>query len=71
MKANYLRRLLAAALHHPELFRPGTIAEPIIEHDEWCAIYRRKACNCHPDITVTVEGVVYTIDSEGACLPRN
>ena len=71
MKRNYYQRLKAAVANHPELFRPGTLAEPIIAHDEWCAIHRRKACNCDPDITLTVQGVAYTIDREGTCLPSN
>jgi hypothetical protein len=48
MKHNYYKKL-------KKLFDQGkipTMSAQLVEiyHDDWCAIYRGKYCNCDPDI---------------------
>lgn len=57
---NYLQRIFDAAEHLPE---GGKLAEVLVSHDDTCAIFDGKPCDCTPDIEFTLEdGSVTTLD---------
>jgi hypothetical protein len=49
LKHNYMKKLM-------ELYRQGKVpqaGQPMMTdvcHDDWCAIYRGRYCNCDPEI---------------------
>jgi hypothetical protein len=45
---NYVARLQAVA----DALEPGSTNEIRIEHDNWCGVWQRRACDCSPDIRV-------------------
>ena len=47
---NYVGKLARFIDQHPEL--QGRAVSINIRHDEWCAIYSGRACNCDPDVEV-------------------
>ena len=47
---NYVRKLARLVEKHPEL--RGRASAVIIRHDDWCAIYSGRPCNCDPDVEV-------------------
>jgi hypothetical protein len=47
---NYLPKLLA--LGSPGVLERGAVYCATVAHDDWCAIYKDRPCNCDPDITV-------------------
>jgi hypothetical protein len=56
---------------HPELLTSEAPVEQFIAHNDWCRVYKRKPCNCVPDITLTVDGVAYDVDGAGNANTRN
>lgn len=46
-----------ALLQASETLAPGTVAEAIICHDDWCLLLsERGPCNCTPEVRVTELG---------------
>jgi len=60
----YMRRMRRA-------IENGVIDQPMaafaeIKHDDYCGIWKRKLCDCDPDITFdVVEGETFRLDAEG------
>lgn len=50
---NYYQKWLAAKATI-DSSKPG-IKHIDITHDDWCAIFKGKYCNCNPDVKVRVE----------------
>jgi hypothetical protein len=48
MKHNYMKKLVK--LHEKGKLATTSLTEVDIYHDDWCAIYRGRYCNCHPVI---------------------
>lgn len=46
---NYIAKLTKLTATQPII--PGTIRHVDIYHDDWCAFYRGKPCNCDPDVS--------------------
>jgi hypothetical protein len=70
-KTGYLHRRKAVFLNHPEFIASGATMVETIAHDARCRIYKRKPCNCVPDITLTVDGVAYDVDGAGNANARS
>ncbi len=64
----YMNRLLLAQ-EKLQLPRSGLL-HCTIAHDSWCAIYKGKQCNCHPEITFKRDGKLYSIDDDGNVAPQ-
>jgi hypothetical protein len=47
---NYVGKLARFIEKHPEL--RGRATAILIRHDDWCAIYSGRPCNCNPDMEV-------------------
>ena len=60
----YPHRLLAAA---PDLAAMRGVSQCMVQHDDGCAIFQRRPCNCVPDISIVpaTGDSVYTIDEQG------
>jgi len=49
-KSNYIKKI-------DDLLKPiykgtkGSINHIKIEHDNWCDVYKQKACNCNPNVS--------------------
>jgi hypothetical protein len=39
----------------PEVLAQPDVCHVVVSHDEWCAHYDGKACNCSPDIRFFAE----------------
>jgi hypothetical protein len=63
----YGHRLLA--VHAQGALERGKVYQSLIHHDHWCDIYRRRSCNCVPDISIHPldGGDVITVDVDGSC----
>lgn len=33
-------------------FKPGTVTQLRVAHDDWCGVFKGRACDCDPDIDV-------------------
>ena len=44
----YLSKLLQFAPDLAEL--PGRVGHILVSHDDWCAFFKGRACNCDPDV---------------------
>jgi hypothetical protein len=49
----YVRHLPPVAQDAP--YESGRIYHTVMMHDDWCAIYSGKGCNCNPIITRHIE----------------
>ena len=44
----------------------GHVSDVHVRHDRWCRLVKSNgACNCAPNITLDVGGVLYTVDKLG------
>ena len=43
----------------------GKVSDISVQHDDWCAIYKGRPCNCDPDITMTTPTGRFTVDRRG------
>jgi hypothetical protein len=59
----YMRRLLLAKKRG--LIDGGTIFHAKIYHDDWCAQFSSRACNCDPDIAIETSDGVVMVDRNG------
>jgi hypothetical protein len=50
---DYLRHLPRVPVNAP--FEPGELHHLAVFHDDWCAIFKGKECNCNPIIERYVE----------------
>ena len=50
---DYIRHLPQVALDAP--LERGRLYHTVVHHDEWCAFYDDKDCNCDPNISRHVE----------------
>ena len=42
----YLRQIIENAKD----VRPGEVVLVEVQHDDWCAIYKGRVCDCEPDV---------------------
>jgi hypothetical protein len=65
-RSGYMHRLIAAHGAHDDVLR-GKLTHAVIEHDSWCGIYRGRACDCVPDISLHPDGGgnAIVVDVEG------
>ena len=66
----YQHRLAAAFQTCPEMADElrCRVVSGVIEHDDWCAIYRHRPCSCVPNISLLpfdADVGVYVIDEQG------
>jgi hypothetical protein len=54
-RTGYEHRLMSAGLALADQLR-GKVVYSIIEHDQWCGIYRGKGCNCVPNMSLVPDG---------------
>ena len=45
---NYLKKIRQYAAKHK--IPAGSIQDLVVEHDDWCGIYRNRRCNCDPNV---------------------
>jgi hypothetical protein len=50
-----IEKIVNAYVENPGLFKPGTVNDIFISHDDWCDIFKNKPCNCQPDITLEIK----------------
>ena len=50
---DYVRHLPQVPLDAP--IERGRIHHLVVHHDEWCAVYDGKDCNCDPNVSRHVE----------------
>ena len=63
-RPGYVHRLLGMSDLLAEKYR-GKVVHAAIEHDRWCEIYRGRACNCVPDISIPDgAGTVWVVEAE-------
>jgi hypothetical protein len=48
---NYEEKVAAFMEKHPELKAEGSINMLNISHDDWCGIFKGRACDCDPEIS--------------------
>jgi hypothetical protein len=64
-RPGYVHRITAAHAELGDEFR-SKLAHAVIEHDSWCGIYRGRACDCSPNISLHCDGGdVLVVDEEG------
>ncbi len=54
-RPGYRHRLALAVARIGDRLR-GEVVHGVVQHDEWCDIYRGHACNCVPDISLHPDG---------------
>lgn len=47
----YYKPILEA--HAAGVFRPGTLSDIYVLHDDWCGKLKGGECRCNPDISVS------------------
>ncbi|MDR3424657.1 MAG: hypothetical protein P4M13_06205 [Alphaproteobacteria bacterium] len=52
---NYLTKILHGVVAGEFQAQKG-VNHIIVKHDRWCRIYRKKSCNCNPNITICKDG---------------
>jgi hypothetical protein len=65
-RPGYVHRLVAAHSAVGDDLR-GKVTHAVIQHDAWCAIYRSRACDCVPDISLHPDdgADVIVVDEDG------
>jgi hypothetical protein len=43
----------------------GNVSVVSVQHDDWCAIYKGRPCNCDPDITMNTPTGRFMVDRRG------
>jgi len=51
---NYLPKILK--LQAAGKMPPGVLSHAVILHDQWCAIYQGRSCDCNPDVSIHADG---------------
>ena len=64
MKLDYLQRLQLGILDLKDKYPYGVMVSNV-HHDGDCGIFKKKKCNCDPEITLEVDGLKFRIDMEG------
>ena len=50
---NYQAKILASIARGEIDKEPGAVTLIDVNHDEWCAFWNGKPCNCNPEIITT------------------
>lgn len=61
----YQQRLIKAM---QQLFGPewrGHVTSTDIQHDDWCRLFKGKACNCKPNIFIAAPDGLYSVSEHG------
>lgn len=62
---NYQKLIAKMHAQNKGILGPGVFAELTVEHDSWCGTNEDKECNCHPDITASIDKKTYRLKSNG------
>jgi hypothetical protein len=60
---NYLKKLAKLQVSLP----PGRVSHAVIRHDQWCAVYQGRACDCDPDVSLHADGCQAIKDKPCTC----
>jgi len=65
----YMRRLNKAI--SDAIIDKGSVAQAIVEHDNYCGIYKGAECNCDPDITIHTDKGDVSVLQDGTVISKH